>query len=190
MTRKGFNVAFFLLACTVLMTGCSSEKTANKANFKKAILEWQQQQNGGYLAGTKTLPASLVAAQVPKLFVRNFAMLSRAGLVNVVLDENAKGSDGVAQPQYKYSLTESGKKYYTPEKGFRVAIPQLVEVTDFTPPTNGPGGEKTTTVRFKYKNIPTELGKLVNPEAKEELYDGAVQLVLTENGWKPSITAN
>ena len=190
MTREGFKVAFFLLACIVLITGCSSPKTANKANFKKAIVEWQQQQNGGYLAGTKTFPTSLVASQVPKLFVRNFAMLSRAGLVDVVLDENAKGSDGVAQPQYKYSLTESGKKYYTPDKGFRVAIPQLVEVTDFTPPINGPGGVKTSTVRYKYKSMPTELGKLVNPEAKEELYDGAVQLVLTENGWKPSVTAN
>ncbi len=189
MARKWLNVAFVLLTCAVLVAGCSSEKTANKANFKKAIVEWQQQ-NGGYLAGTKTLPASVVAARVPRLIARNFAMLSRAGLVDVVLDENAKGSDGVAQPQYEYSLTESGKKYYTPGKGFRVAIPQLVEVTDFTPPTNGPGGAKTTTVRFKYKNIPTELGKLVNPEAKEELYDGAAQLVLTENGWKSSVTAD
>ena len=190
MKCKGFNAAVLLLVCAALVAGCSSEKTANKANFKKAILEWQQLKNGIYMAGTKTLPTSLAASQVPRLFVRNFAMLSRAGLVDVVLDQKAKGSDGAVQPQYKYSLTESGKKHYTPDKGFKIADPQFIEITGFTPPTDGPGGAKTTIVRFKYKNIPTELGKLINPEAKEEVYDGAAQLVLTEKGWKASIATN
>lgn len=190
MSNKWLKVVFLLMTYAPLMIGCSSKNTANKDNFKKAITEWQQQY-GGYLAGTKTLPTTLQADRAPKLIVRNFAMLSAAGLVSVVLDKNAKDSStGAVQPQYKYSLTELGKKSYVPEKGFKTSVPQLTEIVDFTPPADGNGGKKTTTVRYKYKDVPSDLGKIINKNAKEEIYDGAIQLELTDKGWKASSNAN
>jgi hypothetical protein len=175
----------------VTLAGCSPEKKANKENFKKAVTEWQQQ-DGGYLAGTKTLPTSMPVENAPKLVVRNFASLSFAGMVDVIKEQAANSNAGEnAQLQYKYSLTESGKKYYTPGKGFKVSNPEDIEIMEFTPPAEDAKEKtKTVVVKYKYKDVPTELGKLVNKDAKVENYDGVSKLILTDKGWKVSVSSN
>jgi|GEM_PF-7029670 len=186
MLRNLFNVIFILMACVAILTGCSTEKKASKENFKKAVSEWQQQ-SGGYLAGTSTLPVSIPVTQAPKIVVRNFADLSIAGMVTVVKEQAAQGAaKGTPEEQYTYTLTDLGKKYFTPGKGFKTTNPEVTEITEFT--VQADAKPNTAIVKYKYNDVPTELGKLVNKSAKADIYDGVIKLVLTDKGWKSTTT--
>lgn len=187
MITKWINAVFVLMTCAALVTGCSSEKQVSKENFKKAIVEWNQQ-NGGYMLGTNTIPLSLPAVNTPKMYVRNFAKLSFAGMVTIVLEPTSRGKgNSSAQQHYNYSLTELGKKYYTPDKGFKVATPGEVEVEEFIERTDSTkGGVKTYLVKYKYTSTPTDLGKIIYKDDVKELSNGigVLQLDLTDSGWK------
>lgn len=189
MKKIWFRSLFLMVMCVAVLVGCSSEKTANKENFKKAITEWQQQY-GGYLAGTGVLPTTLPVDRAPKLLVRNFAALSFAGMVTVVKEPIAGSKIKTGgQLQYKYSLTELGKKYYVPGKGFKATAPEVTDIGEFADFVDtAAGAPKAVTVKYKYRDVPTELGKIVNKTEKAEVYDGVQKLVLTDSGWKVSPT--
>lgn len=177
------NAAFMLLTCTFIFAGCSAEKKPTKENFQKAIIEWNRQ-NGGYMLATDTIPLTLPAVNTPKMYVRNFAMLSRAGMVEVVLEPAAETDK--SKQQYKYTLTELGKKHYTPNKGFKVSTPEVLEIEDVKEKGGDTkGGVKTYYVRYKFKGIPNDLGKIIYKDTTEGLSgNSALQLDLADTGWK------
>lgn len=174
-----------LMAGVVVLSGCSSSKSANKENFKKAITAWAKDY-AGYYNDTKDFPVKIgLMEEHPN---RNlFQRMAKVGVLNAKQTHPGMGVfylNGVLQNATIYSVSEQGAQYYSQGKGLKAANLEVLEVLQFTEPATDSTGSKASTVKYKCKVIPGDLMKLINSDAKEETVEYDIKLVLTNDGWK------
>lgn len=122
-----------------LLTGCSGDD-ASESNFESVISDYYS---------TQDAPATCLASEldrfpyeVPRRHI-NYSDVSLEDKLSAFLDAELIEKTGQSQ----YSLTDEGKAYFTPKKGFCFGRLEVSEVSNFTDPTsNG----KYTVSRVNY----------------------------------------
>jgi hypothetical protein len=170
----------------VLVGGCSNPKAANRTNFEKAIREYvnHEAENGKWCMGPKDYPKTWEEPFDDRPFT-TLQFTRKASKV---------GSHWIYSI-WLYELTEEGRKFHTPGKGFCFAEPDLVEIGSFSEPSSfGPYTMSEVHYELKFKNIPQWTRQKAfldwfrgNSEVLAILNSQRVQdkatLILTNSGW-------
>ena len=136
-----------------VLIGCSSPQAANKSNFKSAIQEYYDkyppyvQLLGGV---SHQLPLMLTDGGYDLGAIERMEVFRRLGFVDreegTVERNDMWGQQTITKTQYKYTLTEKGKKYYTDEveppvgfgknAGFIIGKLRVTKINKFTAPAS------------------------------------------------------
>jgi hypothetical protein len=200
---------FSLVILLLALTGCNNPKDVNKENFTKAINNSFKDSMRACINFDVKFP---VQFQTEFGLYRNTSMdevkvisqyeaLADVGLLVLQKSEKTSGTgfDYRNNTTYIVNLTESGKKYFQPKKGFCYGDREVTEIVNFTEPTEVLGmAFKASQVNFKYqtKNLAPWINKLqqlnkigVFPYVKADIdstsspVEKSTSLVLTNNGW-------
>lgn len=171
-------MAIAMIACV----GCSDPKAANEKNFGNAIAEFLKSEgkSDAYCIGLKEYPRKSYSPDYDD------DLLVAAGLLKV----GKPDAYGITVRD----LTEKGKKYFTPGKGFCYGQPTLHRIVNFSEPSSE-FGSSMSEVNYEYKieNIPewaleesvqkdrSGIRKAVSSQ-REPIREQDT-LILTNNGW-------
>ncbi len=171
-------MAIAMIACV----GCSDPKAANEKNFGNAIAEFlkHEGESDSYCAGFKEYP------HTNELGLGN--ELVAVGLLKVVGKYQDIWSSSV------HDLTEKGRKFFTPGKGFCYGQPKLHRIVNFSEPSSlGPYTMSEVIYEYRIENIPEwALEEAVRKgharvreavSSKKEPIREEDTLILTNNGW-------
>ena len=199
----------FSLVILLALTGCNNPKDANKENFTKAINNSFKESMRACIDLNAQFPVKFETefglyrntSMDEFIFISRYEALAEIGLLVLKKSENSsgRGFDYRNKTTYIFNLTEEGKKYFQPKKGFCYGDREVTEIVNFTEPTEVLGMTfKASQVNFKYqtKNLAPWVNKLqklkkmgVFPYVKADIdsisspVEKSTSLVLANNGW-------
>ena len=129
----------------IFVGACSDPKAANEGNFKKALQDYLnfREARGDYCMGGGKYPFNIGFP--------NFGYadpdLEKIGLIK---DITPPGQ----WPRTQFDLTDKGRQFFTPDKGFCYGKPVVINIINFSEPSSGSfgyNGKTISEVKFEYR---------------------------------------
>lgn len=190
-------IAATLFCCSLLVTGCSSKKSASKANFKSAIGNYYNAHPVCIWSSSVKFPEEVAKSNDNQ--TSGYDALFDAGLLTRTTQQKKEFIFGSKQVTV-YDLSSKGRSLYTPDStqpgygNFCFGHRDVTAINNFTTSTNS-NGDQVANVDYHYTidGIPdwaksTEM-QTAFPTIQADMSNSNVAqatLINTRNGWQVS----
>jgi len=201
-------IFIFGIALAILFSGCGDKKEASKENFQKVINSYYNKNDekavcfnipritsidylGIYGDHYGKFPDKVYKID-EEIYLKSYNSLTEVGLLSKKEAKVQKSKkDKTLIDGFEYNLTNLGTKFYK-NKSFCVGKYKVIEITQFTPPTNfGP----ITGSQVSFKKVAVDIPNWALELAKKESYKNfknfvtnsevkdSITLILTNDSW-------